>query len=230
MQGRIRRPVLVWAILLILTVGSIAWPSDAAAQPIPRVGARSWLVDMSAECGQNTLFQDATSAPGEQPPPPLGGQPTIEEPSLIAPDPFKTALPNSGNFVLTSSWQLPLESQLTLNGLSSWVRVNAGALIIVSCDSDLIFDEVPNDGALSRVPAGIGIYLDSSNPTGIAIDGGPVLIYNNGNAGVASALIDVESAELGPEVCTLFSCLNGAEMEVSVEGGGPCAGLRCWSR
>lgn len=145
-----------------------------------------------------------------------------------------------GRQAMTAHIALPPGALLTATGPAAWVNVTQGAVAIVSCEGDLLFDLTPGDNAQFALPAGAGLIVDPLIANGVflsldeMVDWAWIIQLGDG----ATSILSME-AEIGSEmdvICDRLGCWNTSQVVVSTNdgptttGGGPCAYVRCWSR
>jgi len=145
--------------------------------------------------------------------------------------------------VLTAQLQLPPGSYVQPIGANAWVQTTSGAVVLVACGSDLVFDLTRYDNTQFVLPAGVGLVVDSSLAGGVFLSLDDMddwaLIFQVGEGASSTIDLDVEFGTYSEILCFEAGCLPQSEVDFSVDGtevpgtttgGGPCAAIRCWSK
>lgn len=229
MQWSREKSVLLCGLSVLLTIWAMALPAQANAVVDDHVQYPGYLRDLSVFCGQNP-----TMPPGQMMPPPPGLD-ALAGPLRVGGTDFVTTSPDPNQTITTADWAFLPSSSMVIYGTAAGIRVTSGEIAVVSCSGDLIIDATPNDTQRSQLPVGIGALVNATNTNGVYISlsemNGQVRIVqlDYGDNSTADATIDIQSDGTTPLTCDAFDCWSGEEAE-PVEGGGPCGGVRCWSK
>lgn len=139
--------------------------------------------------------------------------------------------------------QLPPGASLTMYGPEAWLRVVEGAVAVVSCGGELVFDFIQGDEMQYSVPAGIAAVIDPSHEQGVflALDEmvDQVWVIQLGHGAVSTIDLDLEVGGSSSLICDQLGCWTTdniasppppGEDAGSTTGGGGCAVVRCWGR
>lgn len=235
MLRRMRKHLTLWSLAFVLTVGSALLPGTTSAQSTPQVQYPGELIDLSTFCvshTQNAITPDSLDLPpGEsQPPAPDAQQrvPVLNEPN----HPTEVyQIDDSTDVLLHSYLKFGPYASLDLYGTAGWVGVEEGTIIVVSCTGDLVIDKVAGDGALSRIPAGIGAKVEAHRDAFIALDQmtGPAVVVNYGDGAASITAVQVQYDPATVPVCDPASCWDLSNVAFSDPGNGGCSGVRCWN-
>lgn len=148
-----------------------------------------------------------------------------------------------GRTEVAANLSMPTGAFVSMHGPGAWLQVMEGGVAVVSCGGEMVFDIRSGDNAQYTLPAGTALIVTPDQQDGIFFDLNQmpdwVWIIQIGQGTVSSIDLHVEVGEWPGLICDLVACLgwDDVDREASdssdrgdVEGGGPCALVRCWSR
>ncbi len=233
MHRRTMKSLALGWLAIILTIGAAFIPNETEAQVVYRVQYPGNLMDLSTFCvthTQNAITPNTAGLPpGEQPPPVPGALQLEPERIKLS----RYPVDDSTEVVLHAYLTFGPQANLDLYGTSAWVYVEEGSVLVVSCTGDLVIDASPGDGAASRIPAGIGATVDSSQGNGVFIAlgqmTGPVVVVQYGSGASSTVALEVQSDPSAIPACGPSGCWDVSAIPVSDTDGGGCSGVRCWN-
>lgn len=207
-------------------------PPDSASGPAPSTETLAFpeTRDLSSVC--RTMAAQPASSTGARP-------------SLVDGTDLEGYDLSDGRIAVQANIALPPGSLLTAMGPAAWVSVTEGAIAIVSCGSDLIFDLTQNDNTQYSLPAGTALIVDPLVANGVLlaldemVDWAWFVQLGDGATSIVS--VDAEIGSNSNILCDRLGCWTIDQVDFTADGGDPpgggtvtggggCGMVRCWSR